>query len=181
MQWKDCKKGKPMLKLVKSNIMKLVPADDERKQYLEIDGIRLIVLDGEIIGWYAPNGLADNKAISLNEWRDAIHENAVNHGWWESERSFGEIVALCHSELSEALEEDRAGNPLMYVIGEHGQIITDAAEFDGRKPEGVATELVDCMIRILDVLGRWDVDVEEVMRLKHEHNKCRAYKHGKRY
>ena len=39
----------------------------------------------------------------FNELRDEVHENAVKHGWWDEERSFGEIIALCHSELSEAL------------------------------------------------------------------------------
>lgn len=41
---------------------------------------------------------------SLNELSREIYQNAADHGWYDKKRSFGDIVALCHSELSEALE-----------------------------------------------------------------------------
>lgn len=33
-----------------------------------------------------------------------IHETAKPKGWCDSNRNNGELIALCHSELSEALE-----------------------------------------------------------------------------
>ena len=39
-----------------------------------------------------------------------IHETAKSKGWWDSERNDGELIALMHSELSEALEALRNGN-----------------------------------------------------------------------
>ena len=39
----------------------------------------------------------------LNELARDIHENAKAHGWWDENRSFPEVVALCHSELSLSL------------------------------------------------------------------------------
>ena len=104
---------------------------------------------------------------SLKEWVKEIHRNSVEHGWWDDPCCFGEVVALCHSELSEALEEDREGNAVVYC--------------SGGKPEGVAVEMVDCMIRILDWFGYMEIDVEEVLEMKHNYNKDRPYKHGKKY
>ncbi|MGG5316094.1 hypothetical protein IGI49_000788 [Enterococcus sp. AZ071] len=31
---------------------------------------------------------------SIQEVQKMIHENAMNHGWWESEREFGTLIAL---------------------------------------------------------------------------------------
>lgn len=48
--------------------------------------------------------------MTINEFAAEVHKNAVDHGWWEGERTFPEIVALIHSEVSEALENTATGN-----------------------------------------------------------------------
>ncbi len=87
--------------------------------------------------------------MNLSELAKEIHANAVEHGWWESERSFGEVIALCHSELSEALEEYRNGHGLAEVY------------YNGDKPEGVPVELADCIIRILDYCGYVNLECDD--------------------
>ena len=132
--------------------------------------------------------------MNLNKFAAEIHQNAIAHGWWEEERSFGEIIALCHSELSEALEEHRDGRPMLWYAckeaqPEHPCQPEDIYEclmfgqekdcaYHGKKPEGIAVELVDCIIRILDWCGKEGIDIEAIMEAKHAYNKGRPYRHG---
>ena len=104
--------------------------------------------------------------MNINEFSKKVHQNAVEHGWWDEAKSFGEIIALCHSELSEALEEYRNGKNINEIYYKEG------------KPEGIPVELADCIIRILDFCAKENIDIEKVLETKHEFNKTRLYKHG---
>lgn len=112
--------------------------------------------------------------MKLNEFAKGVHQNAVEHGWWEDQRTFGEIVSLCHSELSEALEEFRAKRPMVYCnpgmklnkdCMDHGcvGIACWEGKANGSKPEGIAVELADCIIRILDWLGEEEMDPDALL------------------
>lgn len=134
-------------------------------------------------------------ATPLNQLATEIHQNAIEHGWWEKERELPEILMLCVSELSEALEEYRENRvdtwnqcflegescsfvDMMncpYSDMENGEYRCDHR---GEKPEGVYVEMIDCMIRILDYLGHVGVDVDSMIREKMEYNKTRPYRHG---
>lgn len=49
---------------------------------------------------------------------------------------------------------------------------------DKGKPQGVAVEMADVLIRVLDWFGSEDLDVEAIVRQKHEYNKTRSYRRG---
>lgn len=104
----------------------------------------------------------------INDLVKSAHENSVNHGFWEKDKNFGEVIALMHTELSEAYEEYR----------NHKNVDETYYEKDG-KPCGVPSELADVVIRVFDFCGGANIDLEKIILEKMEYNKTRPYKHGK--
>lgn len=107
------------------------------------------------------------KKMEINEVVDEVHKIAKEKGWWEKERTFGEIIALIHSEASEALEEFR-----------NGKYFTEVYRDEKGKPCGIPVELMDIVIRVFDVCGRYGIDVQEVLKVKIDYNRSRSYRHG---
>jgi len=98
----------------------------------------------------------------LNKLAKKINKTAHEKGFYDTPRSFGDVIALMHSELSEALEADRNG----IKEGEKGC---------------VSEEFADTIIRILDTAEHMGLDMEKAIMEKMAHNATREYKHGKKY
>lgn len=113
------------------------------------------------------------------------HQNATSKGWWEEDRSFGEIIALMHSELSEALEDYRAGkrpNEMWYEQYDKDDdevyVLSIKPDEPDWKPCGIPSELADVVIRVFDACGRYGIDLEQAIKEKMAYNATRPHKHG---
>ncbi len=111
--------------------------------------------------------------MNIKDLQKECYRISKEHGWWEEKRNIGEVIALMHSELSEALEEWRKS--------EHE--VTDIYFSPGmtpllHKPEGFGIELADCIIRILDNAEDLGIDIAECLKLKMAYNETRPYRHG---
>ncbi|MEK5415114.1 hypothetical protein BSK49_19320 [Paenibacillus odorifer] len=120
---------------------------------------------------------------TINELVNEAHCNAVDKGWWVEERSFGEIIALIHSEASEALEDFRNGKKPTEVWYEEksafGMTLTRLEMADDTwKPCGIPSELADIVIRVFDACGRYGIDLEQAIKEKMAYNATRPQRHG---
>lgn len=111
----------------------------------------------------------------LNELANKCFENSKAHGFWDEENphTFPAKLALIHSEVSEAMEAHRK-------VGMFGKYSYDESNPLG-KPEGVGAELADVIIRVLDLCGRYQINIDLEVETKMAYNERRPYLHGRKY
>ena len=116
--------------------------------------------------------LAELDRANMLAMIEAVHWNAKDKGFYDDvSNTFGDNIALMHSELSEALEEHRNRMPHLYFVED---------KYGNQKPEGTLVELADVIIRIFDYVGSLDKAKEfvDIIHKKHEYNQTRTYRHG---
>lgn len=101
-----------------------------------------------------------NKPLDLAELQTEVHALARAKGWYE-DRDLSDpdvresMLALIHSEISEALECVRRGR----LTAEYDAAALAQVRCDEVKPEGLPSELADIVIRTLDYCAAFNVPV----------------------
>ena len=136
---------------------------------------------------------------NINQLRDEAYQNSVDHGFHDVDKEFSSTnewfhalvaqrLALIHSELSEALEADRKEKHANLYDFEKKRQLTPRTgcdpfvdKFEVHIKDTFEDELSDAIIRILDLCGWMNIDIQRHVELKMKYNSVRDKMHGKKY
>lgn len=124
------------------------------------------------------------------------HEMAKSKGFWDEKRNTGELLMLVVSELSEGLEalrkDDYADQAVVESLAHDLELDRTDEEFMLKAinwktafEQGVKSsfedEMADVAIRLFDLCGGLNIDLEKHIEMKMKYNSMRGYKHGKKF
>lgn len=102
-----------------------------------------------------------SRQTTINDLCKECYDIADDRGWHDTHRHFAIVIALIHSEVSEALEAYRNSSKCGYWRDQ------------------VLEEFADVCIRIFDAVEEFGIgDLEVAILEKMEKNRGRPYRHG---
>lgn len=134
--------------------------------------------------------------MTINELCKKAHENAVKKGFWEDWESIQWFIKeAClddkHENVTEEFKENleemfstaqmfnnAVGNRFMLIVSEIGEAEEALRHND---IANLREELADAVIRICDLAGGLEMDLEAEIERKMKINETRPYKHGKQF
>lgn len=121
-----------------------------------------------------PIPLSIQPPLTIEELQSEAVRIEREHGFADDPGTFGDRMALLHSEVSEAFEAWRK-HGLADLTRDH-----DDHGVRPGKPEGVGSEFADIFIRLLTECARYGINLRYETERKMRYNDSRPFMHGKR-
>lgn len=115
--------------------------------------------------------------MEIKELIKKAHENASKKGFWEDWESI-QNISYENREIAQQFINNAIGNRLMLIVSEVGEAQEGLRHKD---MDNFKEELADIVIRVADLSGALEIDLENEIIKKMEKNSKRAYKHGKEF
>ncbi|MGB8453759.1 MAG: hypothetical protein WCD89_15730 [Anaerocolumna sp.] len=104
-----------------------------------------------------------HETLNVKEFVKESGEYAIGLGYFNGrDRNFYEMIALCHKDLSDVLDEYYKGYHPCYTYYR-----------EDSEPKGIPAELADVIIRIFVMCYQYDIDIETILIEKNEYNKLK--------
>ncbi|WMJ88073.1 hypothetical protein [Anaerocolumna sp. MB42-C2] len=102
-----------------------------------------------------------HEVLNIKDYVNEIGEQFIGLGYFDGrERDFFEMIALCHKDLSQTLEEFYNGYHPCYTYYR-----------EDSEPKGIPAELANVIIRIFEICYQYDIDIETLLLEKFEYIK----------
>ena len=123
---------------------------------------------------------------NLNEISKEVYEANKLKGFDVNRENIGQTLCLIHSEISEALEAVRKNrHARMEYFNVDNEKFNDIISFESNFRDCIKDtfedEIADTFIRLLDLCGAFEIDIDKHIELKRKFNSLREFKHGKAF
>ncbi|EPY2286113.1 MazG-like family protein [Clostridium sporogenes] len=122
--------------------------------------------------------------MEINELVEKAHRNAKSHGFWEDWERIEQLENMAiniskDGEKQVKIDKCNAiATRLMLIVSEVSEALEGIRKDDR---ENFKEELADIVIRVADLAGGLDIDLDEEIKKKMKKNRNRPYKHGKEF
>jgi hypothetical protein len=136
--------------------------------------------------------ILSDKKLYIDELKDTIHNANAEKGFWpenKEERNKSEVLMLIVSEAAEAQEALR-DNHFTNISNEEKLRMFELfdldkeefkKEFENKVKNSFEDETIDVLVRTLDAIGGFNIDLMFHLRAKLLYNSLRGHKHGKTF
>ena len=101
--------------------------------------------------------------LNIKDFIEEIGNLSEDYGYWKGRgKTFGELIADCHFDLSKVLEEEKLGYHASYTYYR-----------EDSEPLGVPAGLADVIIRIFVICYHYEIDIEKILIEKREDYKSK--------